>query len=117
MKKHRQMVQKSWDQQRWEKEARRKEEQQQENERLKREAEDNALKDMVSAEQMEKKRNQVMEWKEAVLQQIQDLKAKQREEVELENTMRREREKRFILEEMEDKRRRLLEKRKNLDLG
>lgn len=115
-KKRYEMVQKAWGEQKLEKEAKEEAEHRIEEIRLRVEAE-KAFRQEEEAKDKERKREQqVAEWKQTILKQIEELRARRREEESIKREIGEEQERQKQMEDAEIKRQKIEEKRKVLDL-
>jgi hypothetical protein len=117
LKKHQEMVQKSWDADRVDKEARKERAKGEEEQRLRREASTSAENERVVFENEERKKKKIMEWKKTLLAQIEAVRGKERSEAAMKEEVRHQLEKEKKIEEVEAKRKKMEERRRNADLG
>jgi len=115
MKKHSEMVQRAWDEQRSMRRAEREEERRLELEEAKRVAEDTVRARMEAEANERRDGERVREWRNAVLTQIESLRARRAEEAALAEVAAREAANADRVQEVADKRKRMEEKRKKLE--
>ena len=115
MKKHSEMVQRAWDLQKDENDEKKAREKAIEEERIKVEVEANLKKEMKMQEKEEERVHEVNRWKNIVLGQIEELKAKRLEEKRLNEMWARIEAEKAELEDVTRQQKMLEDRRKRID--